>query len=30
MPMTIEGVPFMTSATNRTVQPRRPEPYSAR
>src|SRR5216110_2873071 len=30
MPTTIDGVPFRTSATNRTVQPRRPEPYSAR
>src|SRR5881409_2772219 len=26
----MDGVPLSTSATNLTIQPRRPEPYSAR
>jgi hypothetical protein len=30
MPMTMDGVPFRTSAMNRTRNPSRPEPYSAR
>src|SRR5467141_1010385 len=30
MPTTIDGVPFRTSAMNRTKKPSRPEPYSAR
>ena len=30
IPTTIDGVPFSTSATKRTIQPSRPEPYSAR
>ena len=30
MPITMDGVPFMTSATKRTIQPSLPEPYSAR